>query len=57
MSESILNTEEIKIFNWAELDGKEVKVYVTEAEGVQIAALATKDNHFYFVSIKQLEDK
>ena len=49
--------EDIKAFNWKELDGKTVRVYVYEEEGVQISALYEADTQeFFIVSIKQLEE-
>lgn len=43
------------VFNWKELDGKTVRVAVTESEGVQVVGLYEPEKgHMYFVSVKQI---
>lgn len=43
------------VFNWKELDGKTVRVAVTESEGVQVVGLYEPEKgRMYFVSVKQM---
>lgn len=52
-----ISEEDIKTFNWKELDGKEVRVYVYDQEGVQIVALHERETQeFFIVSFKNLEE-
>ncbi len=52
-----ISGEDIKTFNWQELDGKTVRVYVYEEEGVQTSALYEAETQMFFiVSIKKLEE-
>lgn len=51
----IVDIEDIKTFDWKELHGKTVRVYVYEEEGIQISALYDADSEeFLIVSIKTL---
>lgn len=53
----MITEENIKTFNWKELDGKTVRVVVTEDSGVQIGALYDAERHeFFIVSVKTLEE-
>ena len=50
-----LDVEDIKIFDWKELHGKTVRVYVYEEEGIQISALYDADSEeFFIVGVKTL---
>lgn len=43
-------------FNWKELDGKDVRVFVHDFEGVQVSMLFDVDgNEFYVVNVKAVE--
>jgi hypothetical protein len=49
------NEEDIRTFNWSELDGKTVRVIITEDSGCQIVGLYCADTEEVFiVSVKQL---
>lgn len=52
-----LDKNDIKTFNWKELDGKDVRVVVVEDSGAEVAALfLTETSEFFIVSIKKPEE-
>jgi hypothetical protein len=54
----MLDRDDIETFNWKELHGKDVRVLVCEAEGVQISALLENESgEFFIVNVKQIGEK
>ncbi len=50
-----IDIEDIKTFDWKEIHGKTVSVYVYEEDGVQISSLYEEESEeFFIVSIKTL---
>ena len=55
-AQSFIKEEDIHTFNWLELDGKTVRVIITEDSGCQAVGLYCSDTEEVFiVSVKQLE--
>ena len=54
----MIEDEEISTFNWRELDNKNVRVIVTEDNGVQVAALYDPESQeFFIVSVKEIKSE
>lgn len=50
--------DDLETFNWKELHGKDVRILVCEAEGIQIAALLEHESgEFFIVNVKQTEEQ
>ena len=51
-----INEEDIKTFNWKELDGKTVRVIITEDSGCQAVGLyCAATEEVFIVSVKRLK--
>lgn len=54
----MLDIKDIKTFNWKDIDGKTVRVSVTESEGVRVVGLYdTNDHMLYFVEVTQIGEQ
>lgn len=54
----MIDIKDIKPFNWKDIDGKTVRVSVTESEGVRVVGLYDKEEQMmYFVEVTQIGEQ